>query len=310
MRKHLLKLFTPPNIAIIISDIIAIPLLITALVFFSSTDPISIVAYLVSTYALIVSVVGLKRLINHTRQLVQDDKLKVIVLFRRLMHKNKYTGLYLDSKDFRAEVSLYGGLACNLFFATFKVASGIHDRSVWLISIGFYYLALAAVRFMLMYSVRFKKRDRDEKLQKYREYKAYRLCGSMMMFLNLTIAGISIQMIWQNEVTLSSQIAVIITAVYTFYFFISGIINVVSFRKSNNAILLAAKDLAMTGAVMSMFTLQNTMLHTFGGADDNKFRMIMNLITGGFVLIIALGIASFMIISGTKKLNYYKNLNK
>ncbi len=63
----------------------------------------------------------------------------------------------------------------------------------------------------------------------------------------------------------------------------------------------------MSGAVMSMFSLQNSMLHTFGGADDEKFRLIMNTVTGGSVLVIVLGIASFMIISGTKKLKKYED---
>ena len=64
----------------------------------------------------------------------------------------------------------------------------------------------------------------------------------------------------------------------------------------------------MSGAVMSMFSLQNSMLHTFGGADDNKFRLIMKTVTGGSVLVIVLGIASFMIISGTKKLKRCEDL--
>ena len=118
------------------------------------------------------------------------------------------------------------------------------------------------------------------------------------------------QMIWKNEAVSYSKAAVIISAAYTFYCycFISGITNVIAFRKSDNAILLATKDLTMSGTVMSMFSLQNSMLHTFGGADDEKFRLIMNTVTGDSVLVIVLGIATFMIISGTKKLKRYEDL--
>ena len=106
-----------------------------------SSFTISLFAYLLSSYALTISVIGFKRVIRRIRELITGDEVQVIVKFRKLMHKNKLTALYLDSKDFRAEVSLYCGLAFNLFFAAFKVTSGIHDGSAWLISIGFYYFA-------------------------------------------------------------------------------------------------------------------------------------------------------------------------
>ena len=286
---------------IVVTDVIAIPVTIVALAFLSPMNPISLFAYLLSSYALTISVIGFKRVIRRIRELITGDEVKMIVKFRKLMHKNKLTALYLDSKNFRAEVSLYCGLAFNLLFATFKVTSGIHDGSAWLISIGFYYFAFAAARFMLTQDYRRQKGD-DKKSVKLYEYRTYRRCGIMMMFLNLTIGGMSVQMIWKNEVVSYSKAAVIISAAYTFYCFIIGIKNVIAFRKSDNAILLATKDLTMSGAVMSMFSLQNSMLHTFGGADDEKFRLIMNTVTGGSVLVIVLGIASYMIISGTKKL--------
>ena len=301
-------LFKPPVRVIVITDVIAIPVTIVALAFLSPMNPISLFAYLLSTYALIISVIVFKRVIRRIRELITGDQVRMIVKFRKLMHKNKLTALYLDSKDFRAEVSLYCGLAFNLLFATFKVTSGIHDGSAWLISIGFYYFAFAAARFMLTQDYRRQKSD-DKNSGKLYEYRTYRRCGIMMMFLNLTIGGMSVQMIWKNEVVSYSKTAVIISAAYTFYCFISGITNVIAFRKSDNAILLATKDLTMSGAVMSMFSLQNSMLHTFGGADDNKFNLIMNTVTGGSVLVIVLGIASFMIISGTKKLKKYEDLS-
>ena len=40
----------------------------------------------------------------------------------------------------------------------------------------------------------------------------------------------------------------------------------------------------------------------------DKFRLIMNTVTGGSVLVIVLGIATFMIISGTRKLKRCEDL--
>ncbi len=307
MKDLLGALFKPPVRVIVITDIIATPITIAALAFLSPMNPISLFAYLLSSYALTISVIGFKRVIRRIRELITGDEVKMIVRFRKLMHKNKLTALYLDSKDFRAVVSLYCGLAFNLLFATFKVASGILDGSAWLISIGFYYFAFAAARFMLTQNYR-RQKSNDKNSGKLYEYRTYRRCGIMMMFLNLTIGGMSVQMIWKNEVVSYSKAAVIISAAYTFYCFIISIKNVIAFRKSDNAILLATNDLTMSGAVMSMFSLQNSMLHTFGSADEERFRLIMNTVTGGSVLVIVLSIATFMIISGTKKLKRYEDI--
>lgn len=302
MKRMLGKFFKPGDRAIIITDIIALPLIIIALAFLTPKGPVSYIAYLLSSYALVITVIGFKKLIRHTKDRIKNDEIRSVAAIKRLMRKNKYTALYLESRAFRAEVSLCTALAFNLFYALFKIITGIYDGSVWLISIGIYYLVFAGARFMLMRYNRSGDPDTDRKLY---EYKVYRLCGCTMMFLNITITGMSVQMIWQNKASTYSRVVVIISAAFTFYFFILAIVNVVSFRRSENAILLATKDLSLSDALMSMFSLQNSMLHTFGGDDERTYRLIMNSVTGGVVLFAVLGIATYMIINGTKMINRY-----
>ena len=76
-----------------------------------------------------------------------------------------------------------------------------------------------------------------------------------------------------------------------------------SFRRRDNAILSAAKDLNMIGALVSMYSLQATMLHAFGSNDEENFRDIMNIITGAVVFAAVFIIASYMVINGTHRLN-------
>ena len=158
-----------------------------------------------------------------------------------------------------------------------------------------------------MRNVRITSADDTSRKGKYHEYKTYRLCGAMIMALDLVMAGMTIQMIWKDNKVDYQQTAVIISATYTFYSFISAIANVISFRKRNNAILSAAKNVNMTAAVMSMYSLQNSMLYAFEKSDQQTFRRLMNSITGGFVLVIVLGIATYMLINGTSKMEKYSN---
>lgn len=304
MKKALDKILRPPLKLIVITDIIAIPLVIYALAFLKDDSAISYAAYFLSAYALVVTVVSFKRLTRRIRELLTGDELHIVRSIKALMRRNRITRRYLESRDFRAEVSLYISLAINLFYAAFKGLSGVHYSSAWLVSIGFYYLALSAIRFMLMRSERVRKGQGSDARTKLHEYRAYRLCGCMMMVLDLTVAGMSVQMIWQDRAYEYSQTVVIISAAYTFYSFISAITNVVSFRRRDNAILSAAKDLNMSGAVMSMFILQAAMIHTFDDS-GSSFPRVANSITGGCVLVIILAIATFMIINGTKKIKQY-----
>ena len=300
-------LLHPPIKAIILTDIIAMPLVIFALKALPSEHPVSFAAYFISAYALTVTVINFKRVVRRGKELVKGDELALVRGIKGLMRKNRYTRRYLESRDFRAEVGLYAGLAVNLFYAVFKCATGAKYSSPWLWSIGIYYLFLGSIRFYLMRGVRRQRHIEDSSAGRIHEYKTFRLCGALMMILDLAIGGMAVQMIWQNKSNEFSRVTVIISAAYTFYYFILSVYNAVSFRKRDNAILSAAKYLALSGAFMSMFSLQTSMMTVFGGNGSDSYRRTMNTVTGGIVMAVIIGIATYMIIHGTHRLNALEN---
>ncbi len=299
------KLLHPSVKAVVLIDIIAAPLVIIALVFFSPLNPISIVAYLLSAYALAISVMNSRRIYRNIRTAVREDKIPFVVWFKKLMQKNKYTALYLESADFRAEISLYSGLAANLIFAVFKGVSGVYYRSTWLGSVGVYYLVFGAIRFMLMKNYRVHKNDEHTKDIRLHEYVTVRSCGVMMILLTLTVTGIAYHMIEKNDTSNYSRLVAIVSAVYTFYYVIIAITSALSFRKRDNAILAATKKLNVSGAALSMFTLQTAMIHTFDGTVSSYSRT-MNTITGTAVMLIMMWNALSMSIRAQKRIKQEK----
>ena len=281
------KLLHPSGKAVVLIDMIAIPLVIIALVFLSPMNPVSIIAYILSSYALIITFMNAGRIYRNIRTAVREDKIPALVWFKKLMRKNKYTALYLESADFRAEVSLYSGLAANLIFAVFKGASGVYYHSTWLGSVGVYYLVFGAIRFMLMKNYRVHKNDERTKAVRLHEYKTVRNCGFMMILLTLTETGMAYHMIEKNDTSNYSRLVAIVSAMYTFYYVIKAVISAVSFRKRDNAILAATKKLNISGAAMSAFTLQTAMIHTFDGT-VSSFSHTMNSLTGAAVMLIML----------------------
>lgn len=301
MKDVIKKLLNPPVGLLLVIDIATIVIMIYALGFPELAGWFAYVAYLISVYALIITLIGIKRLVRYIKQLAREDKLPIFRAINKLAHANRFTARYFDDKDFRAEVSLYIGLAINLLYGVFKGATGALYDSPWLWSMGIYYLALGGIRFMLMRNVRKHGLSEDSAAVKLHEYRTYRRCGVMMLFMNVTVAGLAIQMIWQNKANEYSRVVVIISAAYTFYSFILALVNMISFRKRDNAILSAAKDLTFCGAVMSMLSLQTSMLYAFDDRGE-EFRRLFNSITGAFVIGIVLFISVYMIIRGTRKI--------
>lgn len=293
MKKWILKLLFPPVWVIVLCSVVGFPAVIISLKFLSENNPISYISYLLSAYALTIVCANFPRAKRRCKELIRGDELKVIVSFRKFMRRYKYTSLYLDDMEFRARISLYSGFGINLFYVVFKCATGIIFRSAWLWAIGIYYAVLSVIRFMLLRNARITNKKEHGIQRKIHEYKSARLCGIMMFALSIAMGGMTVQMIWKNRSYEYKGYIIYISALYAFYCLINAIVNVVKFSKINNAILSAAKILALAGALMSMFALQTAMFSAFGGGEE--LQRIFNTITGTAVLAITVGMAVFMI---------------
>ncbi|MCM1006382.1 MAG: hypothetical protein NC485_00350 [Ruminococcus flavefaciens] len=294
------KLLFPPVWIIILSSLIGFPSVIIALIFWSRTNPICYVSFVLSAYALTVLCANFPRAIRRCKELIHGNEVRIIVKFRSFMNRHKYTSMYLNDREFRAKVSLYSGLAINMFYAVFKCATGAIFRSAWLWAIGIYYVMLSAIRFTLLRNVRIT--DKKEYLleRKVHEYKSTRSCGTMMLALNIAMTGMTIQMIWRNRGYEYRGYMIYISALYAFYCFINAVVNVIKFAKINNPILSSAKILSLAGALMSMFALQTAMFSAFGGGEN--YQRLMNTITGGVVCTMVLCMAVFMIVWSNRNL--------
>ena len=306
LKTYLKKIVQIPYKAIFIIDIMALILTPYVLKNLPTTHPLSLAGYLLSAYALTVTIANEKRIIQHIKYLLEHDKLTLWRYFKKLMRKNKYTARYIESREFRAEISLYTGLAINLFYAFLKGMTGMYYQSAWLWSLGIYYFIFALIRFFLMRNVRVNSREHDKTATHSRQWRTYRNCGILMFLMNVTMTGLAVQMVWQNRANSYNRAIVILSAAYTFYSFITTFYGMLVFRKEKNAILSASKNLTFAGAVMSMYSLQTTMIMAFGSEDDAGFRMMMNATMGAVVMLAVLAIAISMIVKGNRQLRQIK----
>lgn len=287
--KKLGKALLFPHIAIMIILIpIATVLLVGSMVFIGTESVIAYISYVLATYTLTIWCFKIPTLIK---------------FFKTFKNENKYARRWQDDTRLRVNVSLYGSLAWNALYGIFQLWLGFYHHTFWFYSLGAYYICLAVMRFFLVRHTR--KYAPGEKIQT--ELVKYRACGIVFLVMNLALALIIFFMVYWNRTFEHHMITAIAMAAYTFTALTTAIINVIKYRKYNSPVFSASKAISLAAALVSMLTLESTMLTTFGDGTMTAIeRKWMLGATGGVVSLLIVATAIYMIVVGTKKLKELK----
>ena len=192
----------------------------------------------------------------------------------------------LRDYDQRTQYILYFSLGFNLFYALFKLITGIYYRSHWMGALGIYYAVLAFMRYSLMRSLHKgnEQSGRD----------VYRRTAWRLNFLTLTMTGIFAQMIMADETYRYPGVLIYAMAAWTFYKIIAAVINLIKRRRDENKGLAAARCVTFAGALMSILALQTAMITQFGERAVD-FAHIMNGIGGAVVTGLLITLSALMI---------------
>lgn len=294
IKKILKKLFCLPPVPTLLISVPSYGFVIYALAGENVNPVIAYVSYFLSAYALIITITGITGVVRFVRQGIDKHPLVRKALDIPLVER------YLREDMFRAETALYQGFFINILYAGIKMFSGILYKSVWFVTLAVYYILLAIMRASLLHYVR-----KDEK-NKISEWKRYRLCGIILLLMNVALTGIVILVVHQNSGFEYPGVLIYVMAMYTFYAAITAVRNVVKFKRYGSPVMSAAKVINLTAALVSMLSLETAMLTQFGAADDPVFRQIMTASTGAGISMIVLGMAAFMIVWSTKQMKHIK----
>jgi len=287
--KKLGKALLFPHIAIMIILVpIATVLLVGSMVFIGTESPIAIVSYVIAAYTLTVWCLKIPYLIK---------------FFKTFKDENKYARKWQDDTRLRVNVSLYSSLSWNALYGILQLWLGFYHHTFWFYSLGAYYICLAIMRFFLVRHT--TKYAPGERMQT--ELKKYRACGIVFLVMNLALALIIFFMVYWNRTFEHHMITAIAMAAYTFTSLTTAIINVVKYRKYNSPVFSASKAISLAAALVSMLTLESTMLTTFGdGTMTATVQKWMLGATGGVISLLIVATAIYMIVVGTKKLKELK----
>jgi hypothetical protein len=289
-RKKLGKALLFPHIAIMITLVpIATVLLVCSMVFVGTESVMAYISYVLAAYTLTIWCFKIPDLIK---------------FFKTFKDENKYARRWREDTRLRVNVSLYGSLAWNVLYGILQLWLGFYHRTFWFYSLGAYYICLAVMRFFLVRHT--TKYAPGERMQS--ELKKYRACGIVFLVMNLALTLIIFFMVYWNRTFRHHMITAIAMAAYTFTALTTAIISVIKYRRYNSPVYSASKIISLAAALVSMLTLESTMLTTFGSETMTATAQKWMLgATGGTISVLIVATAIYMIVIGTKKLKQLKS---
>lgn len=253
---------------------------------------ISSVAYVLSAYALIITITGIIRIVRMICNMELPPLLKKIVSIPVI-------GRLIVEHTFRTQIALYlSGLPYQCSIVIWKLSFGIYYKSAWFISLALYYFVLAWMRLSLIRPFSVKEGE----IRKKAELKRYRICGASLLVINIALSGIVVLAVKKENGFTYPGYMIYVMAMYAFYSVITAVINLVKYRKYGSPVLSAAKVISLTTAMVSMFSLESAMLAQFADASRTAFKKIMTECTGGVICVIVIGMAVYMMFRSTKEI--------
>ena len=282
-RKLLQKLLHPPGWVLIFVPLLSFAALAAV---FIRQCPENILVYLIyslSAYSLTIWLAALLGLTKRAKSAMMGSKLM------RKAAASPIMGRYFKDLAFRGSISIYQGIAVNLFYVAFRIMAAIRYASVWFLSMSVYYLVLGGLRAYLI--VYYRRRTPEL------ERRCYHTTAWFLFLLNIPMGGMIVLMVRTDSGFSYPGYVIYLSALYTFYTMITSAINLIRFRRLGSPILSAAKVLHFVAAMMSILGLQTAMISRFSENGEN-YRRMMNAITGGFVYGIVILIAIYMLLHG------------
>lgn len=286
------KLLYPPLWLMIILTVLSTVALIAIFVKGLETSPVAYAAYVVAFYTLsVVTLACIKVFPRYYRNIKQG------------IYDNKFGNRYLTDAVYRTHFSLYLSLGINLLYVATNLFTGIWYRSVWSITLAAYYIILAVMRFLLLRFVGQTGIGKD----RIKELRRSRLCGIILMTVNLALSGVVVLVIVQNKGFEYNGILIYVMAMYTFYVTTHSIINIFKYRKYDSPVMSTSKSINLAAAMVSMLSLETAMLSQFGGENTSPyFDQIMVGATGAGVSIIVLAMSVYIIVRTNKEIKKLK----
>ncbi len=192
----------------------------------------------------------------------------------------------------------YLSLGVNMAYAVGNCLIGLFSRSWWFVTIGAYYAILSAARFCILMNAQKSGADPDAALF------AKRVTGILLIALSFCLIGINILSAQKERGTEYHEIIMIAIAAYSFSKLTLAIIGLLQSRRGASLIAATLRNLTFADSVVSIYSLQRSMLVSFPGMQAAEIHLF-NILTGTgvWIAVLLLGLN----LTGGKHINMAKS---
>ena len=189
-------------------------------------------------------------------------------------------------KAHRLRVTLALGLVFNLAYLLFNLAPALMYGSVWALSSTVYYVILIVLRSMII-----MRANRPNSLEN--GYRTVLDVGVFLLFLDVAVIFMIAYTASRGRVLPYSPYFVIGYAIFTAYSLAISLVGILNSLRRDIPLHFAARNLTLTAAIASTYSLQHSVL-TSSGAPDSLVR-IFGIVTATVVSVAVIGVAAAMI---------------
>ena len=163
--------------------------------------------------------------------------------------------------------------SANSLFGIYHFAVGIITKSLWMLTLGIYYLILCFVRFFVLHT------------KKEQETMAI-VAGIMLMVLSIPLVGTVILSVVQKRGQELHLVIIIVMAIYAFTKITLAIKNFIKSLHDSSLKIMTLRNISLVDAFVSMFALQRTMLMSFEGMTEIGIQSL-NISFGSAVCLVS-----------------------
>jgi len=186
---------------------------------------------------------------------------------------------------FKIAKNPYISLSFNFVYAVGNCIVGLLAHSWWFITAGAYYIILAVTRFSVL---RIKQRARgDADTAVF----AKRIAGILLLALSFCLTGVNVLSAIEQRGIQFHPIVMIAIALYAFTKITAAMIGLIKSKGSSSPITITLRNVSFADAVVSIYTLQRSMLASFPGMESAEIQLF-NILTGtaAWLVVLFLGL--------------------
>lgn len=185
----------------------------------------------------------------------------------------------------KVTISTFFGLLINVLYGIGNTILGIVTNSWWCITLSAYYITISVMRVAILFYIK------KSKIKNFKnEIFVKKFTGFMFFLLAVILIETTILAVKQETGTVRHEIIIITIATYTFTKITLAVINLLRSRKYKSQVITTIRNIAFADAAVSVFSLQRSMLVSFGNMQSSDIR-IFNILTGS-------GVCLFVILLG------------